>query len=185
MGYTHSWNLKSNHKRTGVKKLQTEVQKVLTKFKDILQYEYDVKRPALCELRDGGREIFIRFNGIDNDGHETFYFDSQDPDGNFCKTNRKEYDEPVTKVLMLLKGFYGQRLDLRSNGFHGYKPKDRYLGVGDIPTNKDLDGNWGWVWNWYNDIQPFGKPMRFRVIETHGGKNGQQDPYFNVTLYNG
>ena len=184
MGYTHYWDLKPNHKHSGLKKLQTEVQKVLDKHKDIIQYESNVKKPALCELRNGGREIFIRFNGIDDDGHETFYFDSQDPDGDFCKTARKNYDEPVTKVLMLLKGFYGQKLDLRSDGFFGYQPEDRYLGVGDIPKNKDLDGNWGWAWNWYNDMLPFNMSMRFRIIGTHGGKNGQKDPYFKVTLYN-
>ena len=185
MGYTHYFKLSSNHKHTGVKKLQTEVQKVLDKYQYILQYEYNIKRPPLCELRNGGREIFIRFNGIGEEGNETFCFDSQDLNGDYCKTARKDYDEPVTKVLMLLKGFYGQRLDLRSDGFYCHQPKDKFYGVGDTPRNNILDGNWGWVWNWYNDIQPFGKPMRFRVIGTHGGKNGEQDPYFSVTLYNG
>lgn len=45
----------------------------------------------------------VRFNGVDEDGHETFNF-SLDKDGfNFCKTNLKPYDELVFGCLYIAK----------------------------------------------------------------------------------
>jgi hypothetical protein len=79
----------------------------------------------------------------------------------------------------LLKGFYGNAFDLRSDGFSNWQPKDKQYIVGDTPRNKDLDENWGWVWNWYNDIIPFGSFMRFRVMKVYG----DNDRYFKVTAY--
>lgn len=180
MGYTHYFGLKPRHKRTGVKKLQVEIQKVLDQHKDIISYESDDSRPPINEVTDN--EILVRFNGKDFDnGHETFYFDSSEQSDEFCKTTRKSYDVVVCKVLMLLKGFYGTAFDLRSDGFSNNQPKDKYYEVGNTPRNSTLDENWGWVWNWFNNILPFGKPIRFSVVKVYGHLNC----YFRVAIYKG
>ena len=46
----------------------------------------------------------IKFNGIGEDGHETFIINREDDeDFEFCKTARKPYDKIVTAILALAK----------------------------------------------------------------------------------
>lgn len=62
-----------------------------------IQYErYDPKPPEVTSRR-------IRFNGIDEEGYETFWLDRLEMDGfNFCKTNQRGYDIAVTALLCLV-----------------------------------------------------------------------------------
>ena len=55
----------------------------------------------------------VRFNGVDEDGHETFLFSLNKPDFNFCKTNMKPYDELVCGCLYIAKLLFGD--DIRIN----------------------------------------------------------------------
>jgi len=44
----------------------------------------------------------IRFNGKDDEGHETFMLTPDPSDFNFCKTAQKPYDLVVVAILCLL-----------------------------------------------------------------------------------
>ena len=58
-------------------------------------------------------ETQVRFNGVDEDGHETFNFSIDKGGFNFCKTNVKPYDELVCGCLYIAKLFFGN--DIRIN----------------------------------------------------------------------
>lgn len=48
-------------------------------------------------------ETGVRFNGVDEDGHETFNFSLTKSGFNFCKTNMKPYDDLVCACLHVAK----------------------------------------------------------------------------------
>ena len=48
-------------------------------------------------------EAQVRFNGVDDDGHETFNFSLNKDGFNFCKTATKPYDEVVYGCLYIAK----------------------------------------------------------------------------------
>ena len=48
-------------------------------------------------------ETQVRFNGVDDDGHETFNFSLNKDGFNFCKTATKPYDEVVCGCLYIAK----------------------------------------------------------------------------------
>lgn len=62
----------------------------------------------------------VRFNGVDEDGHETFNFSLQKPGFNFCKTNLKPYDELVCGCLYIANLLFGE--DVRIN--HDSEPDE-------------------------------------------------------------
>ena len=108
MGYTHYWELEE--KNEGGEDLINDIKKVLEKYKDIIQYEYD--NPKEIEVNKNR----IRFNGIGDKGHETFLFDFTKTGFEFCKTARKPYDIPVCKVLIILKHYLKDDLKVSSDG---------------------------------------------------------------------
>ena len=102
MGYTHYWT--KSRKFTDAEWLDIMkgaaniLSTAINSYGITLAYEYDkpIEKPLVSmEL--------IRFNGVDDDGHETFYFDIDPNDFEFCKTNRKDYDAPVAAILMYVK----------------------------------------------------------------------------------
>ena len=91
MGYTHYWTKSRNFTDEEWFDIMKGAASVLTTAMAsgiTLVYEYD--KPDQKPLVSN--EV-IRFNGIDEDGHETFYFDVCANDFEFCKTARKDYDE--------------------------------------------------------------------------------------------
>jgi hypothetical protein len=95
MGYTHYWNSK------GFTDEQWEEAcaraKSILQFTDIpVQWECDVEAPP-----EVSHEM-IRFNGVGDDGHETFIV-TPTQSGEFCKTARKPYDEVVVAMLTMLE----------------------------------------------------------------------------------
>lgn len=98
MGYTHYWsslyckNLKSDYLKALV-----EIKPILEKYKHLIQFEYHDNSPYVAN------ETLIHFNGIENDGHETFMFEADKPNRDFCKTAEKPYDYVVCCCLLLLK----------------------------------------------------------------------------------
>lgn len=179
MGYTHYFGCKAKHKTKGVEALKTKIDAVLDEHKDIIRFESDVDKPTLCEVKDG--ELLIRFNGIGEDGHETFYFNSADGDfDEFCKTARKPYDIVVCKVLLLLFDFYGKTtLNLDSDGFSGIQPTDKpNYRVGHMVYSEDMDGEWANVLKWYNENPYNSKKILLRVKGVHG----QDGCYFKSEL---
>lgn len=59
-----------------------------------LQAEHNEPKPAKV------LKTIIRFNGVEDDGHETFYLPKKKRSFNFCKTARKPYDIAVAMVLL-------------------------------------------------------------------------------------
>ena len=101
MGYTHYW-------RGTDAVLRPETwQKIVDDFKKIyernngasvLALEYDeADKPPKIDYEE------IRFNGKDDDGHETFLLTPELDDFTFCKTAYKPYDKFVTAALILAK----------------------------------------------------------------------------------
>ena len=60
----------------------------------------------------------IRFNGVGDDGHETFliYRDGHEGGFSFCKTAQKPYDEVVCACLIVLNHHLGDKIEISSDG---------------------------------------------------------------------
>jgi len=136
MGYTHYWNNQTVHNQNFTHDEMVQLKKVLNHWhgQKIICFECDeVLLPY--DLTN----TVIRFNGLSDDGHETFYFDltdgSNQPVSWFCKTNRKPYDQCVCEILILLREFLGWRLEVTSDG-------DMF---GDHPKWFDLEWKPAWV----------------------------------------
>jgi len=100
MGYTHYW--KAEKPLTLEEKHKEMIRGIFEEYKDIIQYEDDTDQPPL--MGDG----VIRFNGIEDHGHETFYIElGKAFEFALCKTARKDYDEPVMKCLLVLSTLEG------------------------------------------------------------------------------
>ncbi len=114
MGYTHYWERPIDITKDLAKALPN-LRDVVARHKDLIAAEENMPDiPAIVSV--GG----IRFNGIGEEGHETFYVprvcDSREEARfSFCKTARKPYDIAVCECLLVLlwncKGFA-----LRSDG---------------------------------------------------------------------
>ena len=81
------------------------------KFKDfssICQVLVDNMGVPLEDITINERQV--RFNGVDEDGHETFCFSLGGRDFNFCKTNIKPYDEVVCGCLYVAKVIFGDSI---------------------------------------------------------------------------
>jgi len=87
----------------------------------ILQREFDDASPVVIDDNQ------IRFNGIDEDGHETFmllkndtpreWAEDKDVVFNFCKTAEKPYDVYVTGVLFLAMQHLTTDIQVSSDGW--------------------------------------------------------------------
>jgi len=67
-----------------------------------LAYEYDIPEPAKFT------DTLIRFNGVDDAGHETFSIssDCMAQGFDFCKTAEKPYDIAVCACLIICKHWF-------------------------------------------------------------------------------
>jgi len=97
MGYSHYWNETpfSDKQWARVKLL---AQRIIDSSDVPVQFEDDVSDPP--EISDER----IRFNGVGEDGHETFLVSKNGTGRGFCKTARNPYDEIVVAILMMLHG---------------------------------------------------------------------------------
>jgi hypothetical protein len=98
VGYTHYW---TNTRFTESQwKTACELVRSIIRLSSVeVQYEYDEAKPP--QIDDTVFHV-IRFNGVDDDGHETFCIERNEV-GGFCKTARKPYDEIVVASLFALK----------------------------------------------------------------------------------
>lgn len=103
MGYTHYWSTESNFTDEEWTEVCARARSVL-QFTDIpVQWECDVEEPS-----EVSNEV-IRFNGVGDDGYETFMISPRkigntimEGLGSFCKTARKPYDEVVVAMLVMM-----------------------------------------------------------------------------------
>lgn len=116
MGYTHYWENTADtipyEALVIIREIMGEAQSA-----GLIQYEHDEAKPPVVT------EKMIRFNGVGDNGHETFCFNVQDDyrtsEGRrfaFCKTAEKPYDVVVMKVLIVLKYYLRDGLKVTSDG---------------------------------------------------------------------
>ena len=103
MGYTHYWKNKPSFSKHSVawNNFIKDAEDILlvTESLQLVRAEFD----QLDMIPEVG-ENRIKFNGIGEDGHETFIINREDDeDFEFCKTARKPYDKIVTAILALAK----------------------------------------------------------------------------------
>ena len=123
MGYTHYWRKEKKLDEVKWAGFVADVKEVYEQAGDAIAFEYDqLLRPPHADER------FVRFNGVEEAGHETFYFERlmvpakwQTPDEQgrwfaFCKTAEKPYDDYVVQVLKLAKQHFGDAIELSSDG---------------------------------------------------------------------
>lgn len=98
MGYTHYWEAVpfTTEQWDKLKPLVETVFKLAKAEKILLAAEYD--RPG-DEPYINDHEIM--FNGVGDEGAETFLVGRGDTDFQYCKTYRRDYDTPVVAILYL------------------------------------------------------------------------------------
>lgn len=116
MGYTHYWTKTREFTDAEWLDIMTAAASILStainSYMITLVYESDQldKKPLVSDP-------VIRFNGADDDGHETFYFDRCANDFEFCKTARKDYDAPVVAILIAARNIAPDAISWRSDGW--------------------------------------------------------------------
>ena len=166
MGYTtyqkqENWD---EQDREGWKKALPIVKKILKKHKDIIQYECDNSKRPVANQEE------IRFNGIGDDGHETFLVRNMGTKFSFCKTARKPYDIVVSEVCLVLKAFC-PHFDLSSDGFSGC--------ISEQVDGVTVDGTWDEA---MKNVKEYGLDFHAEIDGTHGGRDGKPDPYCSFEI---
>lgn len=149
MGYTHyTGNLKFSD--SSWEKLRKDVRKFLKNLPENVkvQREYDNdSRPLI------GKDAIV-FNGVGEDGHETFFLTKNGNAFSFCKTARKPYDLAVCGVLMLAS-VHATSGEISSDGINAAH--------GQWPDN--VDQEWKDAWKHFRSIFPkIDKEMAFKLF---------------------
>ena len=110
MGYTHYFEKKNGLKNSKFLDFIGDLRKVLKDTEGVLQFEYDEAKPIQVSVKG------VRFNGIGDDGHETFLLTPTASDFDFCKTACKPYDKYVVASLALAKYHFGEDIQVSSDG---------------------------------------------------------------------
>ncbi|MCP4741393.1 MAG: hypothetical protein GY871_04080 [Actinomycetales bacterium] len=95
MGYTHYFSHESGPTPNEWAALCEAALLILAEARCPIQYEYDDSRPPVVSPR------WVRFNGVGEDGHETFVLRNAPLDFDFCTTAAKSYDAVVCAVLLV------------------------------------------------------------------------------------
>ena len=144
MGYTHYWKrLKFTPKNWEAFQAKTQevIKNLPARVKLALEYDEADKPVEISDLR-------IRFNGIGNEGHETFWLENTPEEFSFCKTARKPYDLAVCSVL-ILASLLCESGDISSDG------------IGDTYT----DSEWIDAWKFLSNLFPSDLQDREQVFK--------------------
>lgn len=111
MGYTHYWR---RPKRIPFAKWDAfirDAKKIVETNIIPLVFEYDEpeRGPEVGPNR-------VRFNGVGEDGHETFLLDWDENDFAYCKTANKPYDLIVCALLIAASYHFGKLIEISSDG---------------------------------------------------------------------
>jgi hypothetical protein len=133
MGYTHYWyHTKSftDNEWTHVIQSFIDILTIATQNGIPLSLEEVVlntnkAHSALAEIKQEQKRLHadhslpIFFNGVDEDGHETFVLSKEAPSNqmDFCKTAHKPYDTVVTAFLAFLESQYKDKINVSSDGY--------------------------------------------------------------------
>jgi hypothetical protein len=111
MGYTHYWTQQRPPTPAEWARFVADCGSLFATTTVPLAAEYDdpdeppVASPAI-----------VRFNGVGEDGHETFLIDPDDRGFTFCKTNYKPYDAVVCAALIALERAAPGAYEISSDG---------------------------------------------------------------------
>ena len=112
MGYTHYWTIKEELTR---EQFITWAEGV----KVIVETAIEAGIPLGNGLGEDAPEIadnVVAFNGVGNQGVETFGITIDDEGFDFCKTGRAPYDAAVTASLIHAKKIFGDAIEITSDG---------------------------------------------------------------------
>ena len=104
MGYTRYW--KSNKEVLSDEKFKN--------FSHVCRLAIDCMGIPLDDVIIN--DNVVRFNGVGDDAHETFVFSKKINGFNFCKTQRKPYDELVCACLDFAKIIFKDDITTSSDG---------------------------------------------------------------------
>ncbi|MCW4051197.1 MAG: hypothetical protein NWE89_15850 [Candidatus Bathyarchaeota archaeon] len=154
MGYTHYWSASRDFTDEEWKAIQTNARQILTHATDhygiSVSEEYDINSTPIVNNRE------IRFNGFGDEGHETFLlmhrvpeppdYRRGEPDFNFCKTARKDYDMPVVAILIAARATAPDAFEWSSDGWlselaEGVKLANEACGLDLEWANSDVSDN--------------------------------------------
>jgi hypothetical protein len=115
MGYTHYWEIDKSFELSDecvsvLRDCCLAFQFVAEAFGSDIQFEYDDAKPWVVTNK------FVRFNGLDEQGHETFFFHPTETGFNFCKTARKPYDLLVCACLYIIQYYHPKSIRISSDG---------------------------------------------------------------------
>jgi len=149
MGYTHYWyrQLASRdqpHIKESYGALALDIKRICTAVRFLgieLGDAHGEGKPEFTESR-------VAFNGVGEESHESFVWvarveqrnhDKGEPSiFDFCKTAQKPYDAVVTASLIRAKYYYGDEVDIKSDGdWSDWKAgRDLYqLAFGEVASN--------------------------------------------------
>ncbi len=122
MGYTHYWSKTRKFTQPEWQQIKKAAQAIIDETPVELVWEYDrEEKPVEISATK------IRFNGLGDDGHETFYFTRSVPaepewrkgegDFQFTKTARKPYDDAVVACLIAFQQIAPDAMSWSSDGW--------------------------------------------------------------------
>ena len=108
--YTHYYSILDHNEWNRIwPALVSEIPRIIEAADVPVKLESDLPEDPLIDSERG-----IRFNGIGQDGHETFILQKEDVSSfDFCKTARKPYDLTVCVILLRAKQLAGDAFSLR------------------------------------------------------------------------
>ena len=144
MGYTHYHKNLSFTDATW-EKLRRDVRKLLKNLPEDVKVQREHNNDSRPLI---GKDSII-FNGVGENGHETFLMDKKASEFEFCKTARKPYDLAACGVLMLasVHATSGQISSDGVNGAWKHEPTGN-----SYPDN--VDQEWKDAWKHFQTIFP-------------------------------
>lgn len=121
MGYTHYFTAKKVVSESKKKAIISDMKKIEEYFKN---NDLPLFGPRGLKVGVLYKENEFMFNGdySKHEAHETMYFEFDNPEFNFCKTNHKPYDVAVTTTLLMLKYHLLKNIEVSSDGgFDGFE----------------------------------------------------------------
>ena len=115
MGYTHYFDVPPELPKEDFMQFAQDCVKIIKEADNA--YTIEVWLEKDIDLPPELTPDVVQFNGIGEEGHETFYFPRQIEECfNFCKTAHKPYDVIVVACLYAAQRRFGHTIKLNSDG---------------------------------------------------------------------
>jgi len=114
LGYTHYWDTNEDLTPEEWNEVTEKANTIIQHCQNLgIQLVYEFDEPDSLVMIDDSQ---IRFNGLEEEGHETFFLTRPQTDFCFCKTARKEYDLAVTMILIAVYNAAPSKVSVLSDG---------------------------------------------------------------------